>query len=150
MRRNTKRSFNPLFATLFDDVFTKDLFNKEIFEDGIYTSPFTTSPRVNIAEGDDAFTIEFAVPGRKKEDFNLELDTNVLTVSFEDKKEEEKEGPRYTRREFRIAAFKRSFTLPEGKVDVDQIGAAYEDGILTLTVPKLEAAKQEKRKIEVV
>ena len=84
-----------------------------------------------------------AAPGMKKEDFRLELDGNTLTIASEWKNENEvKEGERYTRREFSYQSFQRSFTLPKNVVDVDQIIARYENGVLRLLIPKKEEARQ--------
>jgi len=78
-----------------------------------------------------------------KEDFKVELDNNTLTISAEKKIEnEEKEGERYTRREFSYQTFERSFQLAKEVVDSDNIQAHYENGILRLSIPKREEAKQ--------
>lgn len=99
-------------------------------------------PAVNILETEDDFKVEMAVPGMKKEDFNIDLDKNVLTISAEDKveKEETESNGRYTRKEFSYSAFRRSFTLPE-IVNDDKITAQYKDGVLGITIPKKEEAK---------
>lgn len=101
-----------------------------------------TAPAVNILETEDNFEVELAVPGMKKDDFAIDLEKNVLTISAEDKvetEENEDEG-RYTRREFRYSSFRRSFTLPES-ANGDKITAQYKDGVLAITIPKKEEAK---------
>ncbi|EKF56310.1 heat shock protein Hsp20 [Galbibacter marinus] len=99
-----------------------------------------TIPAVNIKELEKAFALELAVPGMKKEDFKIELDKDVLTVSAEVSDESKAEqDAQYSRREFKYASFKRVFTLPKA-IDKDQINASYTDGVLNLTLPKLEAA----------
>ncbi len=100
-------------------------------------------PAVNIMENDNEFQVEVAAPGMKKDDFKIELDNNVLVISSErEHKEEEKdEKGNYCRREFRYASFRRSFTLPEGKVNVDKINAKYTDGVLQIHLPKREEVK---------
>jgi HSP20 family protein len=106
-------------------------------------------PAVNIRENERDFEVEIAVPGKKKEDFNIEVDNNVLTVSLEYKKEEEVKEDNYTRREFSFNSFKRAFTLPE-TVNVEKINASYTDGILRFTLPKKEEAlPKPKRLIEI-
>jgi HSP20 family protein len=78
-----------------------------------------------------------------KNDFKIELEGNLLTISSETNKEaEEKEGERYARREFSYQSFQRSFTLAKDVLDSDKINAKYEDGVLRLLIPKKEEAKQ--------
>mgnify|MGYP001095616126 CR=1 FL=1 len=110
----------------------------------------TTIPEVNVKESDNAFEIEMAVPGMKKDDFNIKLENNMLTISSE-KKEEKKEGEgQYARREFSYQSFQRSFSLPENLVDSDKIDATYHDGILQLMLPKREHARpRAKRSIKI-
>ncbi|HEX2936959.1 MAG TPA: Hsp20/alpha crystallin family protein [Bacteroidales bacterium] len=120
---------------LADDFFGGDLLNN--FFDG-YSG--VKAPAVNIIEGKDDFRIEVAAPGLNKEDFNIQIDNNVLTISCEkENKIEDGEG-KYMRREFSYSTFKRSFTLPES-IDADKITAQHKDGILNITVPKKEEAK---------
>lgn len=98
-------------------------------------------PAVNIAEKKERFEINLAAPGMKKDDFNIDVDGNVLTISAETKEEKEEKDERYTRKEFSYSSFSRSFTLPEG-VNKDKIDASYENGVLLLTLPKTEEAKK--------
>ena len=106
-------------------------------------------PAVNIKENEKDFELELAIPGRKKEDFNIEVDDHVLTISAETKSEENVKEENYTRKEFSYESFKRSFTLPE-TVNEDKINAAYEDGVLKFTLPKKEEAlPKPKRMIEI-
>ena len=137
IRRNT-----GLFPSIWNDVLTPDWFGG--------TDQFNqTLPAVNISEGETDFTLELAIPGQKREDFNVEVDNDILTISMETKDEKsEKEGD-YTRREFRYTSFKRAFNLPE-TVDQDDIKADYKDGILRFTLPKKqEALPKPKRLIEI-
>lgn len=111
-----------------------------------------TVPAVNIKETETDFTIELAVPGKKKDDFNVEVNNDVLTISSEAKTENEErtDDGKYTRREFSYSSFKRSFTLPE-TVDEEKIKASYEDGVLRLALPKKEEALPKPKKlIEIV
>lgn len=106
----------------------------------------TTLPSVNIRENEEEFLIDVAVPGLDKNDFKIEVNDDVLTVSSEKQEESEtkdekgKNGERYTKREFSYQAFMRSFTLPT-IADGDKVSASYEKGILTVSVPKKEEAK---------
>jgi len=145
MKLIRKSNYHPGFPTFFDDFFAKDLFNG-----GENRSVFKTTPAVNIKEHDDAYSIELAAPGLNKEDFKLEVENDFLTISFKKDEEKKEEKGKFTRREFHYTSFKRSFNLPEGTVNTDEIGAKYENGILLLTIPKLEeAVAKAKRTIEV-
>ena len=130
---------------LFDDFFNADWFGGTDFN----KIEFKT-PAVNVRETDNDFTVELAAPGLKKEDFNVEIENDILTISSETKSEKEtKEEGKYTRKEFTYNAFKRSFSLPE-TVNGTEIKASYENGVLLVTLPKKEEAKvQPKRLIEI-
>ena len=97
------------------------------------------TPAVNILEEKDEFKIEVAAPGLNKEDFEIELDNFVLTVSSKSENIKPKDNERFTMREFNYASFKRSFTLPK-TVKTDKIKATHKDGILTISIPKKEEA----------
>lgn len=128
----------PTFSNFFDDFLGKDLFSWSQLNN---SQTGTTIPAVNVKESDENFQLELAAPGLKKEDFKVEINNNVLSISCEQRTEkEEKEGERYSRREFSYQAFKRAFTLPSS-VDTEHIAARYEDGLLHLTLPKREEAK---------
>ena len=126
--------------SLFDNRFSNDFFNWGL---GNYSNTNTSLPAVNIRETGEAFEVEMAVPGMTKEDFRVELDNNMLTISSERKmKNEEKDGDRYTRREFSYQSFQRSFQLPKDVVDADKIEARYDNGLLHLVIPKKEEVKK--------
>lgn len=136
----TRWSQNPGMTNVFDDFFSRDLWNWGLANN---SNTNTTIPAVNIKETADNFEVEMAAPGMNKEDFKVELDGNTLTISSEMRNErEEKEGERYTRQEFSYQSFQRTFTLPKNVVDVEQINARYENGVLHLLIPKREEAKQ--------
>lgn len=126
--------------SLFDDFFTRDLFD---WRSSNFSNTNTTLPAVNVKETADAFEVEMAAPGMQKDDFKVELNNNVLTISSEQKQEhEEKEGEKYTRKEFSYQSFQRSFTLSKDAVDADNIEAKYDNGVLRLHIPKREEVKQ--------
>lgn len=97
-------------------------------------------PAVNVTEGADHFRIDVAAPGFDKQDFNINVENNVLTISSEKQFEEENKEESMSRREFQYGAFQRSFSLP-ATVNSDQIKASYENGVLKIRVPKREEAK---------
>lgn len=105
-------------------------------------------PAVNICETKDNYELEFNVPGRKKEDFKITVDKNILSVSFEKSQENKEENKQFIKREFSTQSFKRSFTLDE-KINVEDINAKYENGILYLTLPKKEELKVMPKEISV-
>ncbi|MBT1697222.1 Hsp20/alpha crystallin family protein [Fulvivirgaceae bacterium PWU4] len=136
----TNGSLFPSMPSLLNDFFTDDWFNSSLAN---WKSSGATLPAVNVKETNDDFRIEVAAPGMKRDDFKVELDNHILTISSqrEDQREEKDEHVDYTRREFSYQSFQRSFTLPEGKVEGEKIAARYVDGILYITVPKKEEAK---------
>jgi HSP20 family protein len=124
---------------LFDDFFSRDLWN---LDRNNFSSTNTTIPLVNIKETNENFEVEMAAPGMTKNDFKVELDGNILTITSEKRDGyETKEGERYSKREFSYQSFQRSFQLPKEVVDADKIEAKYENGVLRLVVPKKEEAK---------
>ena len=132
---------NRAFPSVMDEMFKDLLGGTQYMHKSV--------PPVNIRETEDSFTVELMAAGMKKEDFNIEIDNDLLTISAEVKTENNEENGKFTRREFSFASFKRSFTLPE-TVKEEDINAAYEDGILKITLPKKEEAlPKAKRLIEI-
>ena len=104
------------------------------------------APRVDLSETDDAYHIYLDVPGMTKENLNINFHDDQLSVSGERKREETDEQRDYVRVERSYGNFYRSFRLPK-RVDADQIEAGYEDGVLSVHVPKSQESKP--RRIEV-
>jgi len=92
-------------------------------------------PAVNVKETDKMFEVEVAAPGLTKKDFKITAEDGILTVSSEKKEEKEQKEKDYTRKEFEYSSFSRSFSLPQNANEED-IKAAYEDGVLTLSIAK--------------
>ncbi len=97
--------------------------------------------KVNVQDTKDAFILEIVAPGFKKSDFKIDIETKTLSISIQKHEEEVVTEHKYTRKEFECKAFKNVFTLPN-TVDDSQIKARYEAGILELTLPKREEAKE--------
>lgn len=137
-----KRNSNLILPSLLDEIFKPD------WNGGIQN--FNTSvPAVNIKEAETGFTLEMFAPGLKKEDFNIEIDQRTLSISSELQTETEENQEIYSRKEYSINSFKRTFNLPE-TVNFDAIEANYENGILQLRLPKREEAlPKPKRLIEI-
>lgn len=103
-------------------------------------------PAVNVKESETEFRLELAVPGLRKEDFQINIDNGMLTITAERKNETEEKKDHYTRREFNYTSFRRSFRLPE-TVAQDQIDAKYNEGVLEIVLPKAEEARPKRREI---
>ena len=135
-RKNTVTGL-PSFSSWFDNFFDNSLGTEFLsnFNTGI------TLPAVNIKETNNEFILELAIPGMKKSDFIIDVENKVLSISSEVKSENEEKNEIYTRREFGYSSFKRTFTLPDS-IESDKVKASYKDGILIVTLPKREEAKQ--------
>ncbi|HEU4717161.1 MAG TPA: Hsp20/alpha crystallin family protein [Bacteroidia bacterium] len=129
--------FRSTFSDLWDDTFTGKEFAAYV-------------PAVNIHEEDKSWHIEVSAAGFAKEDFRISLEKDVLTISADKKEESGNEGRNYHRREFRHGSFSRSFRLMKDSVDEKGITASYENGILTIVVPKKGEVKDESMEIRVV
>lgn len=141
-----QRTRSLFWANPFDRFLRNDFTD---FWDG--DTPLDTIPSINISEEKDHYKIEMAAPGLKKEDFNIDVDGNIMTISCEKESEikEGKEKEKYSRREYNYSAFSRSFTIPEN-ANAEKTVAKYNDGILMLSMPKkTEVLKQKGQKIKV-
>ncbi len=118
------------FPTLFDSFFNRPAIVR-------YQKPATQVPAVNVKEDEGAYYLHMAAPGLKKENFNLSLEQNKLMISFKQEEKTEEQFSTYTRQEFGFEAFERSFRLPKN-VNTEGISATYTDGILNVTLPKVE------------
>lgn len=139
-RKTQAPDFNNWLDQLFDVPSSFVLGNPENRFNG-------NRPAVNIKENDKEYLLEVAAPGMKKEDFNISFEKDYLTISASKKSEtEEKDDSHKVKRtEFHYESFERSFFIEEDKVDVDQINAQYQDGILKLILPKKEELKRVKQ-----
>jgi HSP20 family protein len=118
----------------------EEFFNGEAFPKFFDADTQHSVPAVNIAENKDEYRIEVAAPGLNKEDFRINLENNVLTVSSEKEEKREEKDEKYMRKEFSYFSFNRSFTLPM-TVDSEKIKATQKDGILQILIPKKEEAR---------
>jgi HSP20 family protein len=130
-----------IVPTLLDNFLNNNFFDRLSTD---FSSTSTTLPAVNIKETNDAFEVEMAAPGMKKEDFNIELENQILKISSEKRdRSEQKEGDKVLMREYSYQSFERNFQLSKQVVDADRIRATYEHGILHILIPKREEAKQQ-------
>lgn len=133
-----KTTLLPTVSRFFDDEWN-DIFD---WKNRNYSTTNSTLPAVNIEETSDHFIVEMAVPGMKKEDFNIELDNSTLSIKVESKAQQQNHNDRlYTRREFDYKNFQRVFNLNHKLVDSQKIDASYQDGILCIQLAKKEEAK---------
>lgn len=135
------RANTPTFGGFFDEFFNHGFTDHK---SPFHTMNFNKFPQVNVVEKAESFTIEMAIPGREKSDFNIQVKENHLTISSE-VNEEKKNKEGYTYQEFTHQSFTRTFTLPES-ADDEKINASYENGILTIEIAKKEEAKPKEPK----
>ncbi len=136
---NLVRKQPPFFPSLIDDFINTD-WNLKV------PSFSGTVPAVNIKELDFQFEIELAVPGMNKDDFEIEVEDGVLSISSTQEEEQVNEKGKFTRREFSYSSFRRSFTLPDS-VDPTKIDATYKEGVLLVLLPKHKEAQPQPKKL---
>ncbi len=129
---------NTLFPSIMDD-FWKDFNDRE-------TATFV--PSVNVREQEDRYLLEMSAPGFDKKDISISVEDEVLTISGNVKEEKEERTENYVSREFRTGSFTRSFNLGK-QIDAEHIAAKYENGILNVTLPKVETAVRKPKEIKV-
>ena len=106
------------------------------------------NPPVNILETKEAYHMELNAPGRNKEDFKINIENGLLSISFEKKTENVSEEVKSVRKEFSFESFKRSFSIDE-KIQADNIQAKYENGVLKLYLPKKDEVKETPKQISI-
>jgi HSP20 family protein len=124
---------------LFDDFFKP--WNEWFDRESNLFNRMLTVPAVNITESKNDYELAFAIPGMSKDDFDIHMDGNMLTISCEKEETKHEKELEYTRKEYNYSSFKRSFSLPD-VVSKDNIQANYSDGVLKLTLPKKEEARK--------
>jgi len=126
-----RRSFRPFYMpNFFDDDFLPVLTNRT-----------SSMPAVNIKEDEKNFFLDLAIPGMDKKDLKIDINEDVLTISSESNNETSEERDGYKKKEFNYSSFCRSFYIPDN-VNRDKIEANYKDGILTVSLPKMEEEKK--------
>ncbi|MEN9555771.1 MAG: Spore protein [Planctomycetota bacterium] len=147
----------PRFAQAMAPVFSRDAFSgiqqdmDELWNrfrmemDGDRT-PAAYLPTVDLSESDDAIQVRVDVPGLKASEINVEVNGNILRISGEHKEEKKEKGRTYHRMERRVGSFSRTITLPD-EVREEKVTAECQDGVLTISLPKSEAAKTQTVKV---
>ena len=136
-RNHSVSAFDPFRA--FDDM------ERSFFRD----VPSVASFRTDVTDTGDAYKLEAELPGFKKEDIKIDVEDDCLTISAERKVDEDKKDEKnnFVKRERYYGSYSRSFNVSE--IDVEGIKAAYENGVLTLTMPKKAPAKPESKHLEI-
>ncbi len=136
------------FPSLFNEGWLTDFFDNDRFFDSDLMKRVQAVPAVNVIEKDKEFEIELAAPGLTKKDFNITVESGILTIACEKEFEKEDKEKNFTRKEYSYTNFTRSFTLPEN-VKMDKVDAKYENGILKMVLPKEVEVKVKPKAIEV-
>ena len=144
LSRTRNRNLNDLQREI-DRVFGRFFPSREDSEES-GSRQAVWAPRTDLVETEDTFRLHLDVPGMSKEDLNINYKDNQLTVSGERTSDRTGEDEEYVRVERSFGQFYRAFTLPS-TVDAENIAASYDNGVLTITVPKTEAVKP--RQIEI-
>jgi HSP20 family protein len=144
----TKRNNNRFDGLFSPSIRVSTLLDNLINDFTTFGPDRMTDPSVNVKETDTIHQIQVSAPGYKKENFKIDIDENVLTISNEYKEETKNENEKFTRKEFRRSSFRRSFYLPEN-LKTEDISARYEDGILYIDIPKQEKIVSKTRTIEI-
>ena len=138
---NYNRPLFPRWNNFFEGFLPEDRFLT-------FDSKFDLVPAANIEEKDTEFVISMAVPGVNKDDINVEVHDNVITISSEKEESSEESEKNYSRKEYSYNSFSRTFKLPQN-IKEDQIVANYENGELVLQLPKAEPEEKKVKKIKV-
>lgn len=125
-----KRNYQPTFNSLVNELFNNDV-NERL------DSSYSSKPKANIKETESNFEIDMLVPGFDKSDLEIHIEENLLSVSVEKEEQTEENKDTMLFREFSLKNFKRSFRLSH-KVDKENIEANFNNGILSITIPKKE------------
>jgi HSP20 family protein len=128
--------------TVFDDLFKPW---NEWFDNVGISARTINVPAVNITERKDKYEVSLAAPGMKKDDFKIDIDGNMLSISSEKEEKNEEKDKNFSRKEYNYSSFSRSFYLPE-EVNQDKIEAKYEEGVLKISLPRKEGLKKNKAK----
>ena len=139
------------FLTPFDKMFDQMIethFPNVVQQVGVKPYQGTAYPKVNVYEYEDKVGIIAEIPGLKKKQLNIEVEDGVLTISGDKHGIEEQEGATVLRRELKASSFKRSFQLGE-LLDDSRVDANFNDGILSISIPKVEPEKPQKTYVKI-
>ena len=137
----TKNFWDEFFNEDFENMFS--LVPRRMFSNPEITRRSSWYPRVNVHENTDSLVFEAEIPGMKKEDVDVTIENNILSIKGELKFEKDDESKNYHRIERYYGSFDRAFTLPNN-VKVEDASADFADGVLTISLPKKSEAKPRK------
>ena len=137
------------FNSFIDDFFaTVPSILNDGSSDGSSASDSGSFTPVNVKETENEYVLQVIAPGFQKEDFQVNLDNNTLTISAEQKENTENKNEKFIRKEFKQQSFKRSFTIDKN-VDAESIVAKYVNGVLTLNLAKKQVVKPSVKEISI-
>lgn len=139
LTRTRNRNLNSLQNEI-DRVFDRFFPSRDTEEDTSSSRQAVWRPRMDLAETEEAYRIDLDMPGMTKDDLKISYQDNQLVVSGERESDRKEENEEFVRVERSFGHFRRSFTLPR-TVDEDNISATYDNGVLTITVPKTDTEK---------
>lgn len=142
MKTQALTKFTERIPTVFEDFFRPW---NEWFDGNRILGREMSTPAVNITEQKDKYLVSMAAPGLKKEDFKIDIDGNMLTISSEKEENKEEKEDNFTRKEYNYSSFSRTFTLPE-EINQEKIDAKYEDGVLRISLPRKQETKKSSAK----
>jgi len=134
------RVFNPFdIQSVFENFFNDSMLPSFYFNSG--------QMKIDIKENEKNYIVEAELPGVKKDQISIDIENKVLTIAVEHNEEIKEEGEKYLRKERRYGSMKRSFALDN--IDEDAVTAKFEDGILTLVLPKKNPQTNKRNKIQI-
>ncbi|MBB6610664.1 Hsp20/alpha crystallin family protein [Pontibacter sp. Tf4] len=145
-----KGEHNPATRDMFSGFFSDidRMFDNDMFLMPMRFGKGNNMPAANMRETEKEYAVDLAVPGMDRNDFTIEVDENMLSVSCQKEEDIKDEKDNYSRREYNYSSFSRTFRLPEAIV-ADKIKAQYDKGVLHITVPKAEQKEQRRKRINV-
>lgn len=126
----------------FDSLFPEYIYDEDVCSDGKYAMP------VELHEKDDAYLVNAELPGVKKEDLDIDIDKNHLTINAKKEEEIKENSKGFRKSEFKYGEFSRTVYFPQD-IDIEKTDAKLEHGILKITAPKMETEKDSIRKLTV-
>lgn len=130
-------------VSAFDPFRMLDEMERSFFDDSSRVSAF----RTDVTDTGDAFLLESELPGFKKEDIHLDVENDCLTISAERRMDNDEKKPNFVKRERFYGSYSRSFDV--SGIEVDGIEASYENGVLSLKLPKKQQTLPASRKLEI-
>lgn len=124
--------------SVFDDFFKPW---NDWFTNGGAMNKLMTVPAVNVKENENEYQLSLGVPGMKKEDFHINIDRDLMTISAEKEENKEEKNEKFSREEYNYSSFTRTFNLPDD-AKYENIQAKYDNGVLMISIPKKEEAKK--------